>query len=66
MTRATHNFLTLDLVGKGLRYPEVPISYRRRGQGSSFVALVATFAESCPPWGDGQDSLAACGTREVT
>lgn len=29
--------LTLDLAGKGLRYADVPIRYRRRAQGRSFV-----------------------------
>jgi glycosyltransferase involved in cell wall biosynthesis len=29
--------LTIDLVGKGMRYAEVPISYRWRGSGRSFV-----------------------------
>jgi glycosyltransferase involved in cell wall biosynthesis len=31
--------LTLDLVGKGFRYREVPISYRFRTTGSSFIKL---------------------------
>jgi len=31
--------LTLDLVAKGFRYAEVPISYRFRSQGESFVKL---------------------------
>ncbi|MDP9389024.1 MAG: alkaline phosphatase family protein, partial [Actinomycetota bacterium] len=31
--------LTLDLVRKGFRYAEVPIRYRRRAQGRSFVKL---------------------------
>ena len=31
--------LTLDLLGKGFRYTEVPISYRFREQGRSFVRL---------------------------
>ena len=31
--------LTLDLVAKGFRYAEVPISYRFRQQGTSFVRL---------------------------
>jgi hypothetical protein len=31
--------LTLDLLGKGFRYAEAPISYRRRRQGRSFVRL---------------------------
>jgi hypothetical protein len=31
--------LTLDLLGKGFRYAEVPITYRRRRQGRSFVRL---------------------------
>ena len=31
--------LTLDLLGKGFRYAEVPISYRFRGSGRSFVRL---------------------------
>jgi hypothetical protein len=29
--------LTLDLLGKGFRYAEVPIRYRRRANGRSFV-----------------------------
>ena len=32
--------LTLDLLGKGFRYAEVPISYRFRTRGRSFVRLV--------------------------
>lgn len=32
--------LTLDLLGKGFRYGEVPISYRFRETGESFVRLV--------------------------
>ncbi|MGI8710590.1 MAG: glycosyltransferase family 2 protein [Acidimicrobiales bacterium] len=32
--------LTLDLVGKGFRYAEVPISYRFRTTGRSFVRLL--------------------------
>ncbi|MGI8939762.1 MAG: glycosyltransferase family 2 protein [Iamia sp.] len=31
--------LTLDLVAKGFRYTEVPISYRFREQGTSFIRL---------------------------
>jgi glycosyltransferase involved in cell wall biosynthesis len=31
--------LTLDLLGKGFRYAEVPISYRFRSEGESFVRL---------------------------
>ncbi|PLS76411.1 MAG: glycosyltransferase family 2 protein [Actinobacteria bacterium] len=31
--------LTLDLLGKGFRYAEVPIRYRRRAEGRSFVKL---------------------------
>jgi hypothetical protein len=31
--------LTLDLLGKGLRMEEVPISYRRRRRGRSFVSV---------------------------
>ena len=31
--------LTLDLLGKGFRYAEVPIRYRRRGEGRSFVKV---------------------------
>ncbi|MGH9178178.1 MAG: glycosyltransferase, partial [Acidimicrobiales bacterium] len=31
--------LTLDLLGKGFRYAEVPIRYRRRAHGRSFVKL---------------------------
>ena len=31
--------LTLDLLGKGFRYAEVPIRYRRRAQGRSFVKV---------------------------
>ena len=32
--------LTLDLLAKGFRYAEVPISYRFREHGRSFVRLV--------------------------
>lgn len=32
--------LTLDLLAKGFRYAEVPVSYRRRTKGRSFVRLV--------------------------
>ena len=32
--------LTLDLLGKGFRYAEVPISYRFRSEGRSFVRLL--------------------------
>jgi glycosyltransferase involved in cell wall biosynthesis len=32
--------LTLDLLAKGFRYAEVPVSYRRRTEGRSFVRLV--------------------------
>jgi len=31
--------LTLDLLGKGFGYTEVPISYRFRASGESFVKL---------------------------
>jgi glycosyltransferase involved in cell wall biosynthesis len=31
--------LTLDLLGKGFRYAEVPISYRFRSEGESFIRL---------------------------
>ena len=31
--------LTLDLLGKGMRYVEVPITYRRRMVGTSFIKL---------------------------
>ena len=31
--------LTLDLLGKGFRYQEVPISYAFRSTGTSFVRL---------------------------
>ena len=31
--------LTLDLLGKGFRYAEVPIGYRFRQTGASFVRL---------------------------
>jgi hypothetical protein len=31
--------LTLDLLGKGFRYAEVPIRYRRRSHGRSYVKL---------------------------
>jgi glycosyltransferase involved in cell wall biosynthesis len=31
--------LTLDLLGKGMRYAEVPITYRRRMVGTSFIKL---------------------------
>ncbi|HEX2063593.1 MAG TPA: hypothetical protein VHE80_04140 [Acidimicrobiales bacterium] len=32
--------LTIDLCRKGFRYAEVPIRYRRRAHGRSFVRLV--------------------------
>jgi hypothetical protein len=31
--------LTLDLLSKGLRLAEVPITYRRRTEGRSFVRI---------------------------
>jgi glycosyltransferase involved in cell wall biosynthesis len=40
--------LTVDLVGKGFRYAEVPISYRRRVHGRSFVRLVPYLAHVVP------------------
>lgn len=43
--RVAHDYnyaqvLTLDLLGKGFRYAEVPIHYRRREKGRSFVRIV--------------------------
>ncbi|MBI2708892.1 MAG: glycosyltransferase family 2 protein [Actinobacteria bacterium] len=40
--------LTIDLVAKGFRYAEVPISYRRRTEGRSFVRLVPYLREVVP------------------
>lgn len=40
--------LTLDLVGKGFRYAEVPISYRFRTTGTSFVKLVPYLRQVVP------------------
>jgi glycosyltransferase involved in cell wall biosynthesis len=40
--------LTLDLVGKGFRYAEVPISYRFRRHGRSFVRLVPYLRQVVP------------------
>ena len=44
MTEIIHDYnyaqvLTLDLLAKGYRYAEVPISYRFRTEGRSFVRL---------------------------
>jgi glycosyltransferase involved in cell wall biosynthesis len=44
VARVRHDYnyaqvLTLDLLGKGLRYAEVPIRYRWRTEGSSYVRL---------------------------
>jgi len=43
--------LTLDLVAKGFRYAEVPISYRFRTQGRSFVRLLPYLAAVVPAMG---------------
>lgn len=40
--------LTLDLLGKGFRYAEVPISYRFRAHGRSFVRLIPYLKSVCP------------------
>jgi glycosyltransferase involved in cell wall biosynthesis len=40
--------LTLDLLGKGFRYAEVPISYRFRRHGRSFVRLVPYLRQVVP------------------
>jgi glycosyltransferase involved in cell wall biosynthesis len=40
--------LTLDLLGKGFRYTEVPISYRFRRHGQSFVRLVPYLRQVVP------------------
>ena len=40
--------LTLDLLGKGFRYAEVPISYRFRRHGRSFVRPVRYLREVVP------------------
>ncbi len=40
--------LTLDLVGKGFRYAEVPISYRFRTTGRSFVHLLPYLRKVVP------------------
>jgi uncharacterized membrane protein YbhN (UPF0104 family) len=40
--------LTLDLVAKGYRYAEVPISYRHRTTGRSFVRLAAYLGAVAP------------------
>jgi glycosyltransferase involved in cell wall biosynthesis len=40
--------LTLDLLGKGYRYAEVPISYRYRAVGRSFVRLVPYLGHVVP------------------
>jgi uncharacterized membrane protein YbhN (UPF0104 family) len=40
--------LTLDLLGKGYRYAEVPISYRFREHGRSFVRLVPYLRRVAP------------------
>jgi glycosyltransferase involved in cell wall biosynthesis len=40
--------LTLDLLGKGFRYTEVPISYRFRRHGRSFVRLVPYLRQVVP------------------
>jgi glycosyltransferase involved in cell wall biosynthesis len=40
--------LTLDLVGKGFRYEEVPISYSPREHGRSFVRLVPYLCHVVP------------------
>jgi hypothetical protein len=40
--------LTLDLVAKGFRYTEVPISYQFRTEGRSFVRLLPYLAHVGP------------------
>jgi glycosyltransferase involved in cell wall biosynthesis len=40
--------LTLDLLSKGFRYREVPISYRSRREGRSFIRL-STYLRRCVP-----------------
>jgi glycosyltransferase involved in cell wall biosynthesis len=40
--------LTLDLLGKGFRYAEVPISYAPRDHGRSFVRVVPYFRHVIP------------------
>jgi glycosyltransferase involved in cell wall biosynthesis len=40
--------LTLDLIGRGFRYAEVPISYRFRTNGRSFVRLVPYLCRVVP------------------
>ena len=44
----TAQVLTLDLVQKGFRYAEVPISYSFREQGRSFVRLGPYLAHVLP------------------
>jgi len=51
--RVTHDYnyaqvLTLDLLRSGFRYAEVPISYRRRRHGRSFVKLGRYLAHVLP------------------
>jgi hypothetical protein len=43
--------LTLDLLAKGYRSQEVPITYRYRSSGRSFVRPSTTCAGSSPPSG---------------
>ncbi|MCB9373776.1 MAG: hypothetical protein H6518_13535 [Microthrixaceae bacterium] len=40
--------LTLDLLAKGFRYAEVPISYRFRSHGESFIRLGAYLRNVVP------------------
>jgi hypothetical protein len=40
--------LTLDLLAKGYRYAEVPISYRFRTTGRSFVRLLPYLRQVVP------------------
>jgi hypothetical protein len=40
--------LTLDLLGKGFRYGEVPISYAFRTSGTSFIRLGAYLRRVLP------------------
>ena len=40
--------LTLDLLAKGYRYAEVPIAYRRRRRGHSFIKPVGYLRKVVP------------------
>ena len=58
--------LTLDLVGKGFRYAEVPISYRFRTTGRSFVKLLPYLRRVIPAVRAQQRATASASATAIT